>query len=165
MTTGSILILPGDGIGPEVMAQVRRIIDWYGDKRGLSFDVSEDLVGGAAYDVHGVPLAETHMRHHPLTPMTESNVAALMDAQTGPGHSGLVKLETVRAGAVADPQHLLEGRAAGRGLGQARRSSALRAGRLVGARRRRRHRPGEAVSQDRNSIADRSSLSLAGRGN
>ncbi|MGD9021519.1 MAG: four-carbon acid sugar kinase family protein [Lysobacterales bacterium] len=49
--------------------------------------------------VHGVPLAETHMRHHPLTPMTESNVAALMDAQTGPGHSGLVKLETVRAGA------------------------------------------------------------------
>ena len=61
MSVGSILILPGDGIGPEVMAQVRRIIDWYGDKRGLSFDVSEDLVGGAAYDVHGVPLADETM--------------------------------------------------------------------------------------------------------
>ena len=31
MTVGSILILPGDGIGPEVMAQVRRIIGWFGD--------------------------------------------------------------------------------------------------------------------------------------
>ena len=61
MSVGSILILPGDGIGPEVMAQVRRIIDWYGDKRGLGFDVSEDLVGGAAYDVHGVPLADETM--------------------------------------------------------------------------------------------------------
>ena len=61
MSVGSILILPGDGIGPEVMAQVRRIIDWYGEKRGLSFDVSEDLVGGAAYDVHGVPLTDETM--------------------------------------------------------------------------------------------------------
>ncbi|MEJ1990201.1 MAG: isocitrate/isopropylmalate family dehydrogenase, partial [Maritimibacter sp.] len=46
MTVGSLLILPGDGIGPEVMAQVRRIITWYGDKRDLSFEVSEDVVGG-----------------------------------------------------------------------------------------------------------------------
>ena len=61
MTIGSILILPGDGIGPEVMAEVRQIIDWYGDKRGLQFDVSEDLVGGAAYDVHGTPLTDATM--------------------------------------------------------------------------------------------------------
>ena len=61
MSIGSLLILPGDGIGPEVMAQVRRIIDWYGEKRGLKFEVSEDLVGGAAYDVHGVPLADETM--------------------------------------------------------------------------------------------------------
>jgi 3-isopropylmalate dehydrogenase len=61
MSVGSILILSGDGIGPEVMAEVRRIIGWYGDKRGLTFDVSEDLVGGAAYDVHGVPLADETM--------------------------------------------------------------------------------------------------------
>ncbi|WP_172330001.1 3-isopropylmalate dehydrogenase [Mangrovicoccus sp. HB161399] len=61
MTTPSLLILPGDGIGPEVMAEVRRVIDWYGDKRGLKFDVSEDLVGGAAYDVHGTPLHDDTM--------------------------------------------------------------------------------------------------------
>ena len=61
MSTGSLLILPGDGIGPEVMAQVRRIIDWYGEKRGYSFDVSEDLVGGAAYDKYGKPLADATM--------------------------------------------------------------------------------------------------------
>ena len=50
MTNPSLLILPGDGIGPEVMAEVRKIITWYGDKRGVTFDVSEDLVGGAAYN-------------------------------------------------------------------------------------------------------------------
>ena len=56
MSTPSILILPGDGIGPEVMAEVRKVIDWYGAKRNVTFDVSEDLVGGAAYDAHGTPL-------------------------------------------------------------------------------------------------------------
>ena len=61
MTNPSLLILPGDGIGPEVMAEVRKIIDWIGDKRGVSFDVNEDLVGGAAYDKHGVPLADATM--------------------------------------------------------------------------------------------------------
>ena len=61
MTNPSILILPGDGIGPEVMAQVSRIIDWYGEKRDLKFDVSTDLVGGAAYDAHGVPLHDDTM--------------------------------------------------------------------------------------------------------
>jgi len=61
MANPSILILAGDGIGPEVMAEVKKIIAWYGANRGLGFDVSEDLVGGAAYDVHGVPLADATM--------------------------------------------------------------------------------------------------------
>ncbi|WP_397541861.1 3-isopropylmalate dehydrogenase [Roseovarius salis] len=61
MTNPSLLILPGDGIGPEVMAEVARVIDWFGDRRGLSFNVSEDLVGGAAYDAHGTPLADVTM--------------------------------------------------------------------------------------------------------
>jgi 3-isopropylmalate dehydrogenase len=61
MANPTLLILPGDGIGPEVMAEVRKIIGWYGEKRGLVFDVSEDLVGGAAYDVHGVPLSDATM--------------------------------------------------------------------------------------------------------
>jgi 3-isopropylmalate dehydrogenase len=51
-----ILFLPGDGIGPEVMRQVRRVIDWMDRKRGVRFDVAEGLVGGASIDAHGVPL-------------------------------------------------------------------------------------------------------------
>jgi len=57
----SILILAGDGIGPEVMAEVKKIIGWFGTNRGLHFDVSEDLVGGCAYDVHGTPLTDETM--------------------------------------------------------------------------------------------------------
>jgi 3-isopropylmalate dehydrogenase len=57
----SLLILAGDGIGPEVMAEVVKIIDWLGAARGVHFDVSEDLVGGAAYDRHGVPLTDATM--------------------------------------------------------------------------------------------------------
>jgi len=39
MTNPSLLILAGDGIGPEVMTEVRKVIDWYGAKRALPFDV------------------------------------------------------------------------------------------------------------------------------
>jgi len=57
----SLLILPGDGIGPEVMAQVTRLIDWLDRRRGVRFDVTEDLVGGAAIDRHGTPLHDDTM--------------------------------------------------------------------------------------------------------
>jgi len=53
-----MLFLPGDGIGPEVMGQVRRIIDWMDQRRHVSFDLDEDLVGGAAYDSHGSALSD-----------------------------------------------------------------------------------------------------------
>lgn len=53
-----LLILPGDGIGPEVMAVVRRVIDWMDKRRGVSFDVEEGLVGGASIDAHGVPVTD-----------------------------------------------------------------------------------------------------------
>ena len=58
----SLLILPGDGIGPEVMVEVRKVIEWFTINRGLEFDVSEDLVGGAAYDAHGIPLHDDTMK-------------------------------------------------------------------------------------------------------
>ena len=61
MANPTILILAGDGIGPEVMTQVKRVIHWFDEKRGLHFDVTEDLVGGAAYDVHGTPLTDETM--------------------------------------------------------------------------------------------------------
>ena len=56
MAAKKLLILPGDGIGSEVMAQVRRIIDWLAKKRNLEFELSEGLIGGAGYDACGTPL-------------------------------------------------------------------------------------------------------------
>ncbi len=56
-----LLILPGDGIGPEVMGEVRRVIDWMEKRRAATFDVKEGLVGGAAYDVHGTPITDETM--------------------------------------------------------------------------------------------------------
>ncbi|MBI4967239.1 MAG: 3-isopropylmalate dehydrogenase [Rhodospirillales bacterium] len=57
----SILILAGDGIGPEVMAQVKRVIDWM-QKKGLAqFALEEGLVGGASYEAHGTPLTDATM--------------------------------------------------------------------------------------------------------
>ncbi|HEY9536647.1 MAG TPA: 3-isopropylmalate dehydrogenase [Kiloniellaceae bacterium] len=56
-----LLILPGDGIGPEVMAQVRRVIDWVARKRSLGFDLDEGLVGGAAIDAEGAPISDATM--------------------------------------------------------------------------------------------------------
>ncbi len=53
-----LLILPGDGIGPEVMREVRRVIGWMGRARGLAFELEEDVVGGAAIDAHGSPLSD-----------------------------------------------------------------------------------------------------------
>jgi 3-isopropylmalate dehydrogenase len=57
-----ILSLPGDGIGPEVMREVGRVVEWFDKKRIASFDVSEGLVGGASFDKYGTPLTEETMR-------------------------------------------------------------------------------------------------------
>ena len=61
MATHQLLLLPGDGIGPEVMAEVRRVIAWF-HRRGVGhFETEEDLVGGAAYDAHGQAISEEAM--------------------------------------------------------------------------------------------------------
>ena len=57
-----LLILAGDGIGPEVMREVRRIIDWLDRRRIVSFDISDDLVGGAAIDARGTPITDETMQ-------------------------------------------------------------------------------------------------------
>ena len=51
-----LLILPGDGIGPEVMYEVRRVIDWMERRRAVTFELDEDLVGGAAIEATGKPI-------------------------------------------------------------------------------------------------------------
>ncbi len=83
MTAYSLLILPGDGIGPEVMAEVRKVIDWFQANRGMQFDVSEDLVGGAAYDAHGTPLTDATMAR------AQAVDAVLLGAVGGPAYDNL----------------------------------------------------------------------------
>ncbi|MCY4206622.1 MAG: 3-isopropylmalate dehydrogenase [Roseovarius sp.] len=83
MSVPSILILPGDGIGPEVMKQVRRIIEWFMEHRGLEFEISEDLVGGAAYDAHGIPLHDDTMAR------AGNSDAVLLGAVGGPRYDNL----------------------------------------------------------------------------
>src|SRR5215468_2845005 len=56
-----LLILAGDGIGPEVMRQVNRTLDWIAKHRAIAFDVKEGLVGGCSYDKHGTPLTDATM--------------------------------------------------------------------------------------------------------
>ncbi len=58
MANRKLLVLPGDGIGPEVMREVKRVVDWMARRRSVSFDITEDLVGGASIDAHGVPLTD-----------------------------------------------------------------------------------------------------------
>ncbi|MSO84994.1 MAG: 3-isopropylmalate dehydrogenase [Rhodospirillales bacterium] len=57
-----LLVLAGDGIGPEVMAETLRVAEWMGRRRAVRFDVREDLVGGAALDKHHVPLTDATMK-------------------------------------------------------------------------------------------------------
>ena len=56
-----LLILPGDGIGPEVRREVRRLIDWMDRRRLVTFDLTEDLVGGASIDARGLPMTDETM--------------------------------------------------------------------------------------------------------
>lgn len=58
MKNFTLTILPGDGIGPEVMAEVRKVITWLEGNAGLSFTLQEDDIGGAAYERYGVPMAD-----------------------------------------------------------------------------------------------------------
>lgn len=57
--THSIVILPGDGIGHEVMAEVKKVIAWVDANTELSFTITEDHLGGAAIDAYGMPLADS----------------------------------------------------------------------------------------------------------
>ena len=52
------LLLPGDGIGPEVVGEVKKIIQWFNKNKSLDFEIDEDLAGGGSYDKHGTPITD-----------------------------------------------------------------------------------------------------------
>ncbi len=58
MTTHKILLLPGDGIGPEIIAETRKVISWLEENTDISFNLQEDHLGGSAYDAYGEPLTD-----------------------------------------------------------------------------------------------------------
>ena len=53
-----LLVLPGDGIGPEIVRETTRVIEWMAGNRSVSFDIQTGLVGGASIDAHGTPLTD-----------------------------------------------------------------------------------------------------------
>src|SRR5580693_6389761 len=61
MATYNLLLLAGDGIGPEVMAEVKRLLGFYAKKGVADFRTEDGLVGGAAYDAHQVAITEETM--------------------------------------------------------------------------------------------------------
>lgn len=61
MATFNLLLLPGDGIGPEVMNEVKRVAQWFNEHDGVTFNIEEDLVGGCAYDEYGEAISEAAM--------------------------------------------------------------------------------------------------------
>ena len=61
MTTFNILLLPGDGIGPEVMAEVRKIARFLDQEGDARFEFESGLVGGCAYDAHGQAISDADM--------------------------------------------------------------------------------------------------------
>ena len=52
------LLLPGDGIGPEVVGEVKKIINWFNKNKSLDFEIEEELVGGVSYEKHGTPITD-----------------------------------------------------------------------------------------------------------
>ena len=61
MATHKLLLLPGDGIGPEVMAEVKRLIDWLNAQGIAHFETDQGLVGGAAYDASKLSITDATM--------------------------------------------------------------------------------------------------------
>ena len=78
-----IMVLPGDGIGTEIMAANMKIIDWLAKHRSIDFDMQEGLVGGAAYDAHGTPLTDETLAD------SIASDAVLFGAVGGPAYDDL----------------------------------------------------------------------------
>lgn len=84
MTTHKIMLLPGDGIGPEIMREVRRVMAWVESAHGVTFDITEGLIGGCAYEADGVPLSDATLAS------AKASDAIVMGAVGGPQWDGKV---------------------------------------------------------------------------
>ena len=83
MTSYSLFLLPGDGIGPEVMAEVEKVIGVLEKEGSARFDLTRGLVGGAAIDAHGVPISDADVAR------AQATDAVLLGAVGGPKWDGV----------------------------------------------------------------------------
>jgi 3-isopropylmalate dehydrogenase len=83
MATFKLLLFPGDGIGPEVMAEVEKIIDCFNKEGVAKFEIEKGLVGGGAYDAHGKAISESDMA------LAEAADAVFLAAVGGPKWDGV----------------------------------------------------------------------------
>ncbi len=83
MTSYSLFLLPGDGIGPEVMAEVEKVIAALAATGAVSFSLDRGLVGGAALDAHGFPISDGDMAK------AQAADAVLLGAVGGPKWNGV----------------------------------------------------------------------------
>jgi 3-isopropylmalate dehydrogenase len=78
MPTHKLLLLPGDGIGPEVMAEVKRLIEWLNAQGIAHFETEQGLVGGSAYDADQVSITDATMA------LAQASDAVIFGAVGGP---------------------------------------------------------------------------------
>ena len=83
MASYKLFVLPGDGIGPEVMAEVEKIAAFFTQQGIAKFEIEKGLVGGAAYDAHGVSISEDDMKR------ADAADAILLGAVGGPKWDGV----------------------------------------------------------------------------
>jgi 3-isopropylmalate dehydrogenase len=83
MASFNVFLLPGDGIGPEIMTEVKEILGWFGKQGIASFETETGLVGGCAYDAHGKAISEGDMA------LAQAADAVLFGAVGGPKWDGV----------------------------------------------------------------------------
>jgi 3-isopropylmalate dehydrogenase len=83
MASFKLLLLPGDGIGTEVMDEVARLVDWANGTGAIKIETESDLVGGCAYDDHGEAISESAMA------LAHASHAVMLGAVGGPKWDGV----------------------------------------------------------------------------
>lgn len=81
--TQKLMILPGDGIGPEIVAEAVKVLEWLRAHADLDVEVDYGLIGGQAYDAHGVPLSDGDLEK------CRASDAILMGSVGGPQWDGV----------------------------------------------------------------------------
>src|SRR5277367_4083207 len=83
MATFKLLLFPGDGIGPEVMAELEKVIDHFNSESVAKFEIEKGLVGGGAYDKHGKAISDADME------LAQAADAIFLAAVGGPKWDGV----------------------------------------------------------------------------